>query len=107
MVRSTDRPAMTIAVDLGRKATNKQTNKQTNVYHSQFFIFTFGDFMKNGSKIPKLQMHENLHKNVFTHNFMQFFIFFFYGGQLKQQICYSFTLLVFYMVFYPVLVFTI
>ena len=29
MVRSTDRPAMTIAVDLGRKAT-KQTNKQTN-----------------------------------------------------------------------------
>ena len=30
MVRSTDRPAMTIAVDLGRKAT-KQTNKQTKV----------------------------------------------------------------------------
>ena len=29
MVRSTDRPAMTIAVDLGRKAT-KQTNKQNN-----------------------------------------------------------------------------
>ena len=29
MVRLTDRPAMTIAVDLGRKAT-KQTNKQTN-----------------------------------------------------------------------------
>ena len=28
MVKSTDRPAMTIAVDLGRKAT-KQTNKQT------------------------------------------------------------------------------
>ena len=27
MVRLTDRPAMTIAVDLGRKAT-KQTNKQ-------------------------------------------------------------------------------
>ena len=27
VVRSTDRPAMTIAVDLGRKAT-KQTNKQ-------------------------------------------------------------------------------
>ena len=27
MVRRTDRPAMTIAVDLGRKATNKQTNK--------------------------------------------------------------------------------
>ena len=27
MVRSTDRPAMTIAVDLGRKS-NKQTNNQ-------------------------------------------------------------------------------
>ena len=32
MVRCTDRPAMTIAVDLGRKATNKQTNKTTFVY---------------------------------------------------------------------------
>ena len=30
MVRSTDRPAMTIAVDLGRKAT-KQTNKQNKI----------------------------------------------------------------------------
>ena len=30
MVRSTDRPAMTIAVDLGRKAT-KQTNKSKNL----------------------------------------------------------------------------
>ena len=32
MVRSTDRPAMTIAVDLGRKATKQTTNKQTIVY---------------------------------------------------------------------------
>ena len=34
MDRLTDRPAMTIAVDLGRKAT-KQTNKQSQVrlYH--------------------------------------------------------------------------
>ena len=31
MVGSTDRPAMTIAVDLGRKAT-KQTNKQCYSY---------------------------------------------------------------------------
>ena len=31
MVRLTDCPAMTIAVDLGRKAT-KQTNKQENFY---------------------------------------------------------------------------
>ena len=29
MVRSNDRPAMTIAVDLGRKATNKQTRHLT------------------------------------------------------------------------------
>ena len=70
------------------------------------FSSTFVDFMKNGSKIPKLQMHENLHKNVFIHNFMQFFMSF-YGGQLKQQICYSFTLLISYMVFNPVLVFPI
>ena len=31
---------------------------------------------------------------------MQFFMSF-YGGQLKQQICYSFTLLISYMVFNP------
>ena len=35
MVRSTDRPAMTIAVDLGRKAT-KQT--KTNHLTSNFFV---------------------------------------------------------------------
>ena len=33
MVRSTDRPAMTIAVDLGRKAT-----KQTNKHHWKHLI---------------------------------------------------------------------
>ena len=38
VVKSTDRPAMTIAVDLGRKAT-KQTNKQTQSYC--FFQTTF------------------------------------------------------------------
>ena len=36
MVRLTDRPAMTIAVDLGSKAT-KQTNKQTK-YNRNFII---------------------------------------------------------------------
>ena len=30
VVRWTDRPAMIIAVDLGRKATNKQTNKKNS-----------------------------------------------------------------------------
>ena len=42
----------------------------------------------------KIQMHENLHKNVnenrrFNENFHVF-----YEGQLKQQICYSFKLLI-------------
>ena len=35
MVRSTDRPAMTIAVDLGRKAT-KQTKYSTYVFLTNF-----------------------------------------------------------------------
>ena len=36
VVRSTDRPAMTIAVDLGRNAT-KQTNKQTKTIGMDHF----------------------------------------------------------------------
>ena len=43
-------------------------------------------------------MHENLHKNI--HIFILLFMSF-YGGQLKQQICYSFTLLISYMIFNP------
>ena len=38
MHRLTDRPAMTIAVDLGRKA-NKQTNKQFRQEQSRYFVF--------------------------------------------------------------------
>ena len=37
MVRGIDRPAMTIAVDLGRKAT-KQTNKSGSVM--SFFLYS-------------------------------------------------------------------
>ena len=37
VVRSTDRPAMTIAVDLGRKAT-KQTNKTNNYNDIRFMV---------------------------------------------------------------------
>ena len=43
------------------------------------------------------QMHENLNKNVNEniHIFMQFFMSL-YEGQVKQQTCYSFTLLISY-----------
>ena len=37
MVRSTDRPTMTIAVDLGCKAT-KQTNTQAILLNAYFYI---------------------------------------------------------------------
>ena len=53
MARRTDRPAMTIAVDFGSKAT-KQTNKK-NIKKSSFMIFTliFGDnfFITHFSKL--------------------------------------------------------
>ena len=54
--------------------------------------------MKIRTKIAKLQMHENLHKNVNEnkfHIFKQIFMSF-YDGLLKQQICYSLTLLISY-----------
>ena len=56
-----------------------------------FLVLHFGEhFMKIRTKIPKLQIY------VFIHIFMQFFMSF-YGGQLKQQTCYSFTLPISYM----------
>ena len=55
--------------------------------------------MKIHSKIPKLQMHENLHKNVNENTFSHFYAIF--HEFLKQQICYSFTLLISCMVFNP------
>ena len=36
MVRLTDRPAMTIAVDLGRKATKQTKNKQLKIKQIQY-----------------------------------------------------------------------
>ena len=50
--------------------------------------------MKIQTKISNLQMHKNLHKNV-NHIFMQIFMNF-YDRQLKQQIYYSFTILISY-----------
>ena len=65
-----------------------------------YIIPNFGEnFMKIRTNISKLQMHEILHKNV-IHIFMQIFMSF-YDGQLKQQICYSLTLLIHYMFFNP------
>ena len=47
-------------------------NSQNSVYHSQFLSSTFREnFMKSEQKIAKLQMHENLHKNV-TENVLSF-----------------------------------
>ena len=60
-----------------------------------FLVLQFGEKIR--TKIAKLQIHENLHKNVnenmfsftFYANFREF-----HEGQLKQQICYSFILLI-------------
>ena len=56
--------------------------------------------MKMRTKIAKLQMHEKLQKNVneymFSFTFLMQIFMSFYDGQLKQQICYSFTLLISY-----------
>ena len=58
-------------------------------------VLHFGEIlMKIRTRMPNLQMHENLHKNVNENIFMSFYV-----GQLKQQICYSFKLLISDMVF--------
>ena len=75
-----------------------EKTSQSGVYHSQFLSSTFGEiFIKIQTKIAKLLIHENLHTYVndkmfhshFYANFQEF-----YEGQLKQQICYSFILLI-------------
>ena len=43
MVRLTDRPAMTIAVDLGRKETKSTTRSKT----SKDFLTSFSNFYSN------------------------------------------------------------
>ena len=49
MVRSTDRPAMTIAVDLRRKATKKQTNKASV---SEEILLCFSHYKSIGAIDP-------------------------------------------------------
>ena len=50
--------------DLVLNIKNEQ-KLQNSVYHSQFLRFNFDEnFIKTRTKIPKLQMHKNLHENV-------------------------------------------
>ena len=67
-----------------------------------FLVLHFGEnFMKIRTKKAKLQMHENLQKNVNENMFKQLFMSF-YEVKLKQRICYSFILLISHMVFNPI-----
>ena len=72
---------------------------------SNYLVLHFGEnFMKIRTKILKLQMHENLHKNVNKTCFRSHFYAIFHEilkGQLKLQICYSFTPLISCVVFNP------
>ena len=62
-----------------------------------FLVLQFSEnIMKIRTKIAKLQMLENLYKKVneymFSFTFLCNYSLFLYNGQLKQPICYSFTL---------------
>ena len=77
MVRSTDRPAMTIAVDLGRKAT-KQKKQQNNEHFNGpkfrgFFRIVFTHFT--------IYWFKNIKINVFGEN--KFLVHFF---QIEVQV---------------------
>ena len=64
-----------------------------------FIVLHFGEnFMKIRTKIAKLQMHENVHKNVRENMFLFTFLCKF-SWVFMMGICYSFTLLISYMVF--------
>ena len=63
----------------------------------RILVLHFGEnFVKILTKISKLQMHENLHKNVNENSHFYTDLLGFYEWQLKEQICYSFTLLISY-----------
>ena len=65
MVRSTDRPAMTIAVDLGRKST-KQTNKCSNQLNMKFLMLIKTKILKNKElSCFKMLKYCNYHANKF------------------------------------------
>ena len=61
MVRSTDRPAMTIAVDLGRKAT--KTNKLKPLEHccKMFYVSIYIALCSTESQLKVLE------RNIFRH----------------------------------------
>ena len=56
--------------------------------------------MKIGTKIPKIQMYENLHRNV-NENMFSFTFLCKFSQVFPKQICYSFTLLVSNMIYNP------
>ena len=71
-----------------------------------FLVLHFGEkFMKIGTKIAKLQMHENLHKNVnenmFSFTFLCNFSRVFKEGNYESNKC--FKLLISYMLFNPLI----
>ena len=67
------------------KFHNEQTLPKLVYIFPNFFVLHSAEiFMKTRTKIPKLQMHEILQKNVNVHIFMQTFRRF-YDGKLKQQ----------------------
>ena len=77
-------------------------NSQTGVYNSQFLCCTFWRKLSWKSE-QKYHSYRCMKfcikmwmKTCFVHIFMQIFMSF-YDGKLKQQICYSFTLLSLYM----------
>ena len=63
-----------------------------------FLVLHFGEnFLKIRTKIAKIQIHENLHKNLNENMFSFTFLCIFHEFdecQSKQQICYSFILLI-------------
>ena len=82
----------------------KNEQKLPKNINSNFLVLHFGEnFMKIWTKIAKLQMYENLQKKMWMktcfHSHFYAFCPRFYKEQLKQQICYSFILLISHMVF--------
>ena len=78
----------------------KTSNKKVYII-PKCLVLHFGEnFMEIGTKTAEVQVLENLHINVNENMFSLMFMSL-YERQLKQQTCYSFTLLISFMVFNP------